>query len=126
MGIFSSIKDAIFGKSKVMNVTQAAVQATAAVVTEQASQPAPEIVDIDAVLTALSAEQGGTLNYRTSVVDMMKLVGIESSYANRSELAAELGIAGYEGTADQNIALHKAVLRELANNGGKVPADLLD
>jgi hypothetical protein len=56
----------------------------------------------------------------------MKLLDIDSSYAHRKELAAEVGIDGYKGTEDQNIALHKAVLSKLAENGGNVPADLID
>ena len=56
----------------------------------------------------------------------MKLLGIDSSYENRKELAQELGNTSYSGSAEDNIQLHKQVMQELARNGGKVPADLLD
>ena len=56
----------------------------------------------------------------------MKLLDIDSSYANRKELATELGNAGYEGSAEDNILLHKQVMKALADNGGSVPAELLD
>jgi len=65
--------------------------------------------------------------WRTSIVDLMKLVGMDSSLAERKELAQELGYTGeLSGSAEMNIWLHKAVMRELAKNGGKVPANLTD
>ena len=79
------------------------------------------------VSTAEAATAGQDLNWRTSIVDLMKLLGIDSSLANRKELAQELGYTGeLDGSAEMNIWLHKAVMRELAANGGKVPADLTD
>ena len=70
---------------------------------------------------------GKDLNWRSSIVDLMKLVGMESSLAERKELATELGYTGeLNGSAEMNIWLHKAVMRELAANGGVVPAELLD
>lgn len=66
------------------------------------------------------------LNWSSSIVDLMKLVGIDSNFANRKELATELGNSNYTGSAEDNIALHKAVKKALAENGGKVPANLLD
>jgi len=84
-------------------------------------------VDVEAILSAEAANAGQALNWRTSIVDLMKLVGIDSSLANRKELAQELGYTGaLDGSAEMNIWLHKAVMRELAANGGKVPADLTD
>ncbi len=124
MGIFSSIRDAIFGHDA------PAAPAAPATPTSTAGAAAPVVakphIDVDAVLMAKAAAKGGTLNYRNSIVDLMKSLDMDASYANRSELAQELGIGGYEGTAEQNIMLHKAVLKELAANGGKVPAELLD
>ena len=91
-----------------------------------ASAPA-QPVDIEAVLTELAAKQGGGGNWRSSIVDLLKLLDLDSSLAARKELAQELGVqAGEHGSAEQNIALHKAVLRKLAANGGKVPKELLD
>ena len=84
-------------------------------------------VDVDAILTAEAANAGQALNWRTSIVDLMKLLGIDSSLDNRKSLAQELGYTGaLDGSAEMNIWLHKAVMRELAANGGKVPADLTD
>ena len=84
-------------------------------------------MDVEAILEDLSAKSGQKLNWRTSIVDLMKLLGMESSLAERKELAQELGYTGpLDGSAEMNIWLHKRVLRELAANGGKVPQSLLD
>lgn len=80
-------------------------------------------VDVSAKLEALSAQHPG-LNWRTSIVDLLKVLGLDSSLENRKQLAADVGLGAYEGTAEQNQALHKAVLRKLAENGGNVPAEL--
>ncbi|WP_432768059.1 MAG: DUF3597 domain-containing protein [Sphingopyxis sp.] len=131
MGIFSSIKDAIFGKKAVAATPAAPAapnpvgSALDAATSAMAAAPPPAEVDVDAILTAEAA--GKDLNWRTSIVDLMKLLGIDSSLANRKELATELGYTGdLDGSAEMNIWLHKAVMRELAANGGKVPADLTD
>ena len=129
MGIFSSIKNAIFGKAKAAPAPEAAPQPEAAAA-QPAPQPVPEQpqeVDIEAVLVELDASDGRGLNWRTSIVDLMKLVGLESSLAERKELAQELGYTGaLDGSAEMNIWLHKRVMQELAANGGKVPASMLD
>lgn len=86
--------------------------------------PAPQF-DVEANLAEMA--QGKDLNWRTSIVDLMKLLGIDSSLANRKELAQELGYTGaLDGSAGMNIWLHKATMRKLAQNGGKVPASMLD
>ena len=86
------------------------------------AQPPLQHVDIDAVLKDLAAKKGGGGNYKTSIVDLMKLLNLDSSLDARKELAAELGVnAGPHGSAEQNIALHKAVMRKVEENGGKVP-----
>jgi hypothetical protein len=78
------------------------------------------------VLTRLAAASSQKLNWRTSIVDLMKLVGMESSLAERRQLASELGYSGdTNDTATMNIWLHKQVMNKLAENGGKVPASLL-
>jgi 3-oxoacyl-ACP reductase-like protein len=127
MGIFSSIRDAIFGHAKAAPAPQAAP--TQAPATPQA-QPAaaPQSVDVEEVLTAIMAEKGDPdLNWRSSIVDLMKLLGLDSSLDNRKELATELGYSGAkDGSAEMNIWLHKAVMQELAKNGGMVPAGLAD
>ncbi|WP_213982729.1 DUF3597 domain-containing protein, partial [Sphingomonas sp. dw_22] len=91
-------------------------------------QPAPQPVDVEAVLTAIVAAKGNPdLNWRSSIVDLMKLLDLDSSLDNRKELATELGYGGAkDGSAEMNIWLHKAVMGELEKNGGKVPAGLKD
>ena len=131
MNLFGKLKDAIFGK-KAHAQTAPQPGATAA-----QPQPAnawaaapvvePEAVDVVDVEQNLDAMPGADkLNWRTSIVDLMKLVGLDSDYGSRKELAQELGRSDYEGSADDNLWLHKRVMRELAANGGKVPAELRD
>lgn len=85
-------------------------------------------VDVEAKLEAMAQANPQKLNWRTSIVDLMKLLGMESSLAERKELATELGCPPEKmgDSAQMNVWLHKAVLRKLAENGGKVPASLLD
>jgi hypothetical protein len=86
-----------------------------------------ERVDIEQVLDGMAANNSQKLNWRTSIVDLMKLVGMDSTLQERRELADELGYTGDKGdTAAMNMWLHKAVMKKLAENGGKVPANLLD
>jgi hypothetical protein len=82
-------------------------------------------VDVEAILNDLAAKNSENLDWKHSIVDQLKLLGIDSSYAHRKELAQELGIQGYQGTAEQNVELHRIVMVKLAENGGKVPSDLL-
>src|SRR4051794_38325149 len=82
----------------------------------------PASVDIDATLTQMAAKNPERLDWKKSIVDLMKLVGMESSLHNRKELATELGYTGdMNDSATMNIWLHKAVLRKLVENGGRVP-----
>ena len=86
-----------------------------------------EEVDVDAVLTKLAARKGGGGNWRTSIVDLLKLLDLDSGMDARKELAQELHVnAGEHGSAEQNIALHKAVMRKIAENGGRVPDSMRD
>ena len=134
MGIFSSIKDAIFGhKAKAATPPPTAslpeggtVAAPRPAPQPQAAAPAP-VPEVDVEANLAEMDQGKNLNWRTSIVDLMKLLGIDSSLDNRKELARELGYTGdLEGSAEMNIWLHKATMKELAKNGGKVPAALTD
>ena len=89
-----------------------------------AAAPMPQ-VDVEAVLNGMAAQHSEKLNWRTSIVDLMKLLGLDSSLAARKELAAELHYSGNtDDSASMNIWLHKQVMKKLAENGGKVPADL--
>jgi hypothetical protein len=118
MGIFGSIKSAIFGRRKQQQPQGGQPQQP------QAQQP----VDVEQVLAEIHREKGSpNLNYKTSIVDLMKLLDLDSSLGARKELAQELGYQGtLDGSAEMNIWLHKAVMRELEKNGGKVPASMKD
>ena len=125
MSIFGKIRDAIFGHKA------AAAPAPAPAGQAQQTQAPGQVetqqsVDVEQVLETISREKGNPqLNYKTSIVDLMKLLGIDSSLQNREQLATELGYTGAkDGSAEMNIWLHKAVMQELAKNGGKVPASM--
>ena len=128
MGIFSAIKDAIFGhhaQAAPAAATAAARPATATPQAAPAAQAQPQAmqeVDLEKTLDAMP--NASSLNWRSSIVDLMKLVGIDPSFEHRKELAHELGDSDYSGSAEENIALHKRVMDELAKNGAKVPANL--
>ncbi len=143
MGIFSKIRDKIFGhddqkasngapapapKIQTANPTPAATPpastATATASPEAASLPQ---VDVGAVLSAMADAKGGGGNYQSSIVDLLKLLDLDSSLAARKELADELAVhEGAAGSAENNIALHRAVMAKLAENGGVVPDSLRD
>jgi hypothetical protein len=92
-----------------------------------AGQATMQNVDVEQVLENMAKQKGGGGNWRTSIVDLLKMLDIDSSLEARKELAQELGVnAGAHGSAEQNIALQKAVWRELAKNGGRVPDSLRD
>ena len=83
-------------------------------------------VDVEAVLNGMAANNSQKLNWRESIVDLMKLLGLDSSLQARKTLATELHYTGdMNDSAAMNIWLHKAVMQKLADNGGKVPADLI-
>lgn len=123
MSIFGKIKSAIFGKKEQTAETAPSVQTTPAGNSAPQPQPAPVTeIDVEAQLDAMDgADQ---LNWRTSIVDLMKLIGLDAAYEERKELAGELGRTDYSGSSEDNIWLHKAVMNELAKNGGKVPASM--
>ncbi|CAA9209678.1 MAG: hypothetical protein AVDCRST_MAG27-1103 [uncultured Craurococcus sp.] len=82
-------------------------------------------IDVTGILDGLASEQRQRLDWRHSIVDLMKLLELDSSLENRKELARELNYTGDTGdSAAMNIWLHGQVMRKLAENGGKVPADL--
>lgn len=127
MGIFSNILGKIFGHKPKKAPTPTASPQAQPTPAPQAQAPAPQPVDIEAVLEDMAADNPQKLNWRTSIVDLMKLVGMESSLQERKELADELGYSGGKSdSAAMNIWLHKAVLKKLEENGGKVPASLMD
>ena len=136
MNIFGKIKGAIFGRRSADAGPPPEIPAgwaggPPAVSNVGVAPPSTEAevqVDVEQVLTELSASKGNPdLNWRTSIVDLMKLLGLDSSPDNRKELATELGDSGAtNGSVEMNIWLHRAVMRELATNGGKVPASMTD
>lgn len=138
MSIFGRIKDAIFGHAAKAQPapsptpTKPTSAPTASPAPKPAQAPASpgaaaQPVDVEAVLLGLEKTAKEKLNWRTSIVDLMKLLGIDSSLQNRKELAKELGYTGdTNDSASMNIWLHKRVMKELAANGGKVPAELKD
>lgn len=91
---------------------------------QQSAAPAQN-VDVGAVLSEMAAAKGGGGNYQSSIVDLLKLLDLDSSLSARKELANELNVhVGADGSAEENIALHKAVMQKLAENGGIVPDSL--
>ncbi|MBB5041506.1 DUF3597 domain-containing protein [Shinella fusca] len=165
MGIFSRIKEKLFGNSKENpnhTVTADAGQSVAAGVTatsttgskagpaqtpeaaepslsnevtaalaganaEPAASVRAEAVDVAAIMDAAVKKSGQKLDWRRSIVDMMKALDLDSSLSARKELADELGFTGDKNdSATMNVWLHKALMKALADNGGKVPPELLD
>ena len=139
MSIFGKIKDAIFGHKSASADPASRPQIPAGMAggPPAGNQPAPGTiggtapggqVDVAQTLDSIAAQGGhDDLNYKSSIVDLMKVLGMDSSLDNRKELATELGYTGAkDGSAEMNIWLHKEVMRQLAANGGKVPASLTD
>jgi hypothetical protein len=132
MGIFGSIMNKIFhsGTQAAAAPAQQQAQPQAAPAQPQgdtavAEAPAQQAVDVGAVLSEMAATKGGGGNYQSSIVDLLKLLDLDSSLSARKQLAEELGVhAGADGTAEENIALHRAVMDKLAENGGVVPDSL--
>ncbi len=142
MSIFGSIMSKIFhpgitaGEGAAPVATTVADTAPAPAPTTSASPASPadsptspaaasQPVDVEAVLTQMADQKGGSGNWQTSIVDLLKLLDLDASLNSRKELANELNVhVGADGTAEQNIALHKAVMQKLADNGGKVPDSL--
>ncbi len=157
MGIFDRIKHAIFGQAQAAEAATATTAAPAASAAPASSAPAAaapassataaspapttnpappppkpaasqmQQVDIEQMLNAAVKKSGQKLDWRHSIVDLMKALGMDASLAERKELAGELGYGGdTSDSAKMNTFLHKALMKKLAENGGKVPADLLD
>lgn len=128
MGIFRSIMDKIFHHGSTMAAAAPApapAQQPSMATGAGASTQRLQSVDVDAVLTKLASTKGGGGNWQTSIVDLLKLLDLDSSLASRKKLAQELNVrAEADGSAEQNIALSKAVMQKLAENGGKVPDNL--
>ena len=135
MSIFGSILNKIFKHGSAAPASAPAAPAAAPQASAQpsaqpaaaavATAPPPQTVDVGAVLVEMASMKSGGGNYQTSIVDLLKLLDLDSSLAARKELGDELGVhEGADGSAEQNIALHKAVMVKLEENGGLVPDSL--
>lgn len=132
MSVFGAIMSKIFHHPQAAAAPQATSRQPAPAATTAAPQATPppasapaEPVDVEAVLSVMAQDSGQTLDWRRSIVDLLKLLSIDSGLANRKALAEELGYTGDAAdSAAMNIWLHKAVMRKLAENGGIVPDSL--
>ena len=137
MGMFSNLMSKIFGQATpapaAPNSPPAAVLAAASPPAASAATAPPQPVaaaspvNVAAILNGLAAKNSEKLDWKKSIVDLLKLVGMDSSLSARKELATDLQYSGDQSdSATMNMWLHKEVLKKLAANGGKVPAELLD
>ena len=136
MSMFGSIMSKIFGhpaaapsgatQPPAALPTDTTVQAPiAAADTAGQAAPAAQTVDVGAVLAKMAADRGQPSNYKVSIVDLLTLLGLDSSMTARKALAGELGYTGStEDSAAMNIWLHRQVMTKLEQNGGIVPAEL--
>jgi 3-oxoacyl-ACP reductase-like protein len=141
MGLLSNLMSKIFSHSGVtVAATGGASAAPAAAPAPASAQPAApaaapptaapagpaKVVDVAAILDGLAAKNSEKLDWKKSIVDLMKLVGMDSSFKARKQLAQELNYTGDPNdSASMNVWLHKQVLIKISENGGKVPEDLL-
>lgn len=125
MGLFNNLMSKIFGHGPAPTVA-AGGTSTAPSTTGTQAAAAPQVVDVAVILDGLAAKNAEKLDWKRSIVDLMKLVGMDSSLSARKQLATELHYSGNQNdSASMNIWLHKEVLRKLSENGGKVPPELL-
>jgi 3-oxoacyl-ACP reductase-like protein len=144
MGLFSNLMSKIFSHAPAPTLAAASTSAAQPIAGTPAAAPpasaagapaaaAPstprttvQVVDVAIILDGLAAKNAEKLDWKRSIVDLMKLVGMDSSLAARKQLATELHYTGDQNdSASMNIWLHKEVLRKLSENGGKVPPELL-
>lgn len=128
MGIFGSIMSKLgFGDEQPTEVAAVEAAPTEAVAEVAAAPAAMSSVDVVGKLNELAANNSEQLNWQTSIVDLLKLLGMDSSLGHRKELATELSCPAdlMDDSASMNMWLHKTVLQQLAANGGNIPANLL-
>jgi hypothetical protein len=135
MGLFNNLMSKIFGHASAAPAVASTTSASsapaasgpgAAPAAAGATAAAPPQVDVAEVLNGLAAKNPEKLDWKHSIVDLMKLVGMDSSLSARKELAKDLNYTGdMNDSATMNMWLHKEVLRKLSENGGKVPQELL-
>jgi len=136
MSILGKILGGIFNRKKDTPTATPAPQPAPAPIPTPTAAPMPSTaaptatvqpVDVAGILDFMNSTRDQKLNWRTSIVDLMKLIGLESSLAERKELADELGYTGDKSdSASMNIWLHKQVIQKIVDNGGQLPRDLTD
>ena len=129
MALFRTLLSRIWGHAEAAPPTPSTGGGAAAPPSDAPAAPATPAapVDVAAVLNGLAATQTERLDWQHSIVDLLKLVGLDSRLEDRKELATDLGYTGaLDGSAAMNMWLHKTVMQKLAANGGKVPQELLD
>jgi Domain of unknown function (DUF3597) len=129
MGLFNNLMSKIFGHAAPAAGNTPGTQASAGAASSAAAPAAVApvaVVDVAVILDGMAAKNPEKLDWKLSIVDLMKLVGMDSSLSARKQLATELHYSGDQSdSASMNIWLHKEVLKKLSENGGKVPAELL-
>lgn len=132
MSIINTILEKLGLKQTAAQVTSATKQTTAqkvfSTLTDKIGAPAAiPMVDVVGKLNAMAAKSNQPLDWKVSIVDLMKLLGLDSSYNNRKELATELGCPAnlMKDSASMNVWLHKTVMAKLAEHGGNIPSELL-
>jgi hypothetical protein len=127
MGLFGTILEKLGFSHSAAQAAPAQAPAAAPERTAPAPSQAITVVDVVAKLEGLAAQHKDKLNWKVSIVDLLKLLGIDSSLTARKELATELGCPAEKmgDSAQMNIWLHKTVLKKLADNGGNIPKELL-
>ena len=130
MGLFSNLMSKIFSHAPAAVIAPGATggqPATGAPGSAGGAAAPAQSVDVAAILDGLAAKNSEKLDWKHSIVDLMKLVGMDSSFGARKELAKDLNYTGdTNDSASMNMWLHKEVMQKLSQNGGKVPADLLN
>jgi Domain of unknown function (DUF3597) len=122
MSVFGNIMSAIFGNKAVAGAAPAG--GTTAAGTPTTGKPMTS-QEVEAMIAKIDDEQDEDYNWKQSIVDLMKLLKLDSSLSSRKQLAQELGYKGaLDGSAEMNIWLHKQVMTKLAESGGKVPESL--
>jgi len=133
MSVFGSIMSAIFGPSSAQAKAApaepvglaAAGQASAAATATAPPPQTVQTVDVAEIVDKAAAAKGEKLEWRTSIVDLMKALGLDSSRSARKQLAKELNYTGdTKDSATMNVWLHKQIMAKLVANGGKLPSDI--
>ena len=129
MGLFNNLMQKIFGHSPTVAASTPASTTPAsgggAAPAGATAAPAAAPVDVEAILNDMASKNSEKLDWKHSIVDLMKLVGMDSSFGARKQLAHEMGYTGDMGdSAAMNVWLHKQMMAQLAANGGKLPPDM--